>query len=169
MRKNDNTTVRAPVWIKETFDEHKRRGITKMKQTRQGWLLVSALLTGFLLLNATPSVQADMSMAEAGKAYSVRFEDWVYVYVNMTFLQAWPAAPDYSIGMTEKVVNDKVKFVITGYYFDTKLGMDWYQRYASKLESIIALLCHTWTQQGHPITLDDFEIEIRKEKAGRSH
>ena len=140
-----------------------------MKERRQVWLLVNVFIISLALLNATQSVQADMSTAEANKAYSVRFRDWVYVYINMEFIRAEPMLPDYGIGMTEKVVNDKVKFVITGYYFDTKLGMDWYQRYASKLESIIALLCHTWTQQGHPITLDDFEIEIRKEKAGRSH
>jgi hypothetical protein len=87
----------------------------------------------------------------------------------MEFLQAAPAALDYWIEMTEKVVDNKVKFVITGYYFDTKRGLDWYRRYASQLESRIALLCHTWTRQGYPITPDDFEIEISKEKAGRSH
>ncbi len=139
-----------------------------MKERSQGWLLVSAFIMTSALLNATQSVQADMSTAEANKAYSVRFRDWIYVYVNMEFIQAAPAAADYWLGMTEKVVNDKVKFVITGYYFDTKLGMDWYRRYGSQLESRIALLCHTWTRQGYPITPDDFEIDIRKEKAGRS-
>lgn len=140
-----------------------------MRQRSQGWLLVSALLISLALLNATQSVEADMSTAEANKAYSVRFRDWIYVYVNMEFIRAAPAAADYWLEMTEKVVNDKVKFVITGYYFDTKRGLDWYRRYASQLESRIALLCHTWTRQGYPITPDDFEIEISKEKAGPSH
>jgi len=141
----------------------------QMRQRRQGWFFLRALLISLALLSVTQSVRADMSMTEANKAYSVRFREWVYVYINMEFLQAAPAALDYWIEMTEKVVDNKVKFVITGYYFDTKRGLDWYRRYASQLESRIALLCHTWTRQGYPITPDDFEIEISKEKAGRSH
>jgi hypothetical protein len=142
--------------------------MTQMKERSQWWLLVSAFIMSLALLNATQSVQADMSTADANKAYSVRFRDWVYVYINMEFIRAEPMLPDYGIGISEKVVNDKVKFVITGYYFDTKLGMDWYRRYGSQVESRIALLCHTWTRQGYPITPDDFEIDIRKEKTGRS-
>jgi hypothetical protein len=141
-------------------------GIMEMKARSQGGFLVGIFIISLALLSTTQSVQADMSTAEANKAYSVRFRDWVYIYVNMELMRAEPIVPDYGIGMTEKVVNDKVKFVITGYYFDTKLGMDWYRRYGSQVESRIALLCHTWTRQGYPITPDDFEIKISKEKAG---
>jgi hypothetical protein len=151
-----------------TFHEQKRRGM-QMRQRGQGWFFFRAFLMSLALLSVTQSVRADMSMTEANKAYSVRFREWVYVYMNMEFLQAAPAALDYWIEMTEKVVDNKVKFVITGYYFDTKRGLDWYRSYASQLDSKIALLCHTWTRQGYPITPDDFEIKISKEKAGRSH
>ena len=79
-------------------------------------------------------------------------------------MQAAPPAPDYNLSVKPKIVNNKVRFVITGYYFNTKLGLDWYRRYGSQLESTIALLCHSWTQQGNPINTDDFEINIREEK-----
>jgi hypothetical protein len=105
-----------------------------------------------------------MPMTEANRTYSVRFQDWVYVYLNSEFLQAAPPAPDYNVSMKQKVVNNGVKFVITGYYFNTKLGQDWHRRYGSQIDSNIAMLCHSWTQQGHPISPDDFEIAIREEK-----
>ena len=107
---------------------------------------------------------ADMSMNEANRTYSVRFQDWVYVYLNNEFAQAAPPAPDYSLSMRPKIVGNKVRFIVSGYYFNTKLGLDWYNRYGSKLESTIAMLCHSWTQQGHPVSPDDFEISLREEK-----
>ena len=110
---------------------------------------------------------ADMSMIEANRPYSVRFEDWVFIYLNTEFMSAAPPAPDYNISVKPSITNDTVKFIITGYYFDTNVGNDWYKRYASQIESIVAMLCHTWTQQGHPTSLDDFEITIRKEKVTR--
>ena len=79
-------------------------------------------------------------------------------------MSAAPPAPDYNISVKPKIVESKIKFIVTGYYFDTKVGNDWYRRYGSQLETIIAMLCHSWTQQGHPTSLDDFKINIRKEK-----
>jgi len=110
---------------------------------------------------------ADMSMTEANRPYSVRFEDWVLLYLNNEFQIAAPPAPDYSISVRPKIMGNRVKFVVSGYYFDTKLGNDWYARYGSQLESTIAMLCHMWTQQGHPVSPDDFEITIQKEKVNR--
>ncbi|MBW2107176.1 MAG: hypothetical protein JRI36_00705 [Deltaproteobacteria bacterium] len=106
-------------------------------------------------------------MTEANRPYSVRFEDWVLLYLNNEFQIAAPPAPDYSISVRPKIMGNRVKFVVSGYYFDTKLGNDWYARYGSQLESTIAMLCHMWTQQGHPVSPDDFEITIQKEKVNR--
>ena len=130
--------------------------------------VIGTLVMTFLLLSLASSACADMSITEANKTCSVRFRDWVYVYVNNEFIQAAPSAPDYTIAMRPKIIDNKIRFVITGYYFDTKLGIDWYRRYASQLDSIIAMMCHTWTQQGHQISLDDFEINIHKEKVDGS-
>ncbi len=132
------------------------------------FLVGVVLLTG-LLGNPASSAWGDMSMTEANRTYSLRFQDWVFLYMNNEFQQAAPPAPDYTIGMRPKIVGDKVRFVITGYYFDTKLGKDWYRRCGSQLESTIAMLCHSWTQQGHPISPDDFEINIHMEKVKRSN
>ena len=130
-------------------------------------LFAGALLVTLLLLGLNQAVVADMSLTDANKTYPVRFQDWVYVYLNNEFIQASVGVPDYSVEMRTKVVSEKVRFVITGYYFDTKLGNDWYRQYGSQLASKIALLCHTWTQQGYPIGPDDFEIHIEKEKMRR--
>jgi hypothetical protein len=126
--------------------------------------LAGMCMAGSCLLCLGVPALADMPMTEANRTYSVRFQDWVYVYLNSEFLQAAPPAPDYNLSMKQKIVNNGVKFVITGYYFNTKLGQDWYRRYGSQIDSNIAMLCHSWTQQGHPISPDDFEIAIREEK-----
>ena len=124
--------------------------------------LMVGIVFGVLCL--TPSVWCEMPMNEANRTYSVRFQDWVYVYLNNEFTHAAPPAPDYNLSVKPKVINNKLQFVISGYYFNTKLGEDWYRRYGSKLESNLAMLCHSWTQQGYPISPDDFIIEIREEK-----
>ena len=115
--------------------------------------LIVALVATLVLLSAATPVRADMSAAEANKPYSVPFQDWVYLYLSTEFLQAAPAAPDYTIGVKQKIVDNQVRFVVTGYYFDTKLGRDWYRRYGSQVESSIAMLCHNWNRQGHRIIL----------------
>jgi len=129
--------------------------------------LVVVLFITFLLGSLAAPAFADMSMTEANRPYSVRFEDWVLIYLNNEFISAAPPAPDYNVSVKPSVANNDVKFIITGYYFDTKAGNDWYKRYGAQIESIVAMLCHTWTQQGHPASLDDFEITIRKEKVTR--
>lgn len=121
----------------------------------------------FMLGSPAATAIADMSMTEANRPYSVRFQDWVLIYLNNEFMSAAPSAPDYNISAKTSIANNDVKFIITGYYFDTKVGNDWYKRYGSQLESIVAMLCHTWTQQGHPTSLDDFQITVRKEKVTR--
>lgn len=129
--------------------------------------LVVVLFITFLLGSLTAPAFADMSMTEANRPYSVRFQDWVFIYLNNEFTSAAPPAPDYNVSVKPSITSNQVKFMITGYYFDTKAGNDWYKRYGSQLESIVAMLCHAWTQQGHPTSLDDFEIAIRKEKVAR--
>jgi len=121
----------------------------------------------FMLGSPAATAIADMSMTEANRPYSVRFQDWVIIFLNNEFMSAAPSAPDYNISAKTSIGNNDVKFIITGYYFDTKAGNDWYKRYGSQIESIVAMLCHTWTQQGHPTSLDDFQITVRKEKVTR--
>ncbi len=140
----------------------------KKKHREETRFLVGVFLVTLLLLNLCQTVRADMPLTEANSAYSVRFQDWVYVYLNNEFIKASFTAPDYSVEMKKKVVNNSIRFVVTGYYFDTKLGNDWYLRYGSQIASRIALLCHTWTQQGFAISPDDFEIQIEKEAFGGS-
>jgi hypothetical protein len=129
--------------------------------------MVIAFSVMFVLGSLSLTAMASMPMSEANRPYSVRFQDWVFIYLNNEFMSAAPPAPDYHISVKPKIVKDKIQFVITGYFFDTKVGNDWYSRYASQLESTIAMLSHSWTQQGHPISPEDFEINIRKEKVNQ--
>ena len=138
-----------------------------MQRNKEFQYLVVGLFITFLLGGSAARVFADMSVTEANRPYSVRFEDWVFIYLNNEFMSAAPPAPDYNVSVKPSIGNNQVKFIITGYYFDTNVGNDWYKRYGSQIESIVAMLCHTWTQQGHPTSLDDFEITIRKEKITR--
>ena len=126
--------------------------------------VVVALSLMLVLGSLSLAAMAGMPMNEANRPYSVRFQDWVLIYLNNEFMSAAPPAPDYHVSVTPKIINNEVKYMVTGYYFDTKVGRDWYGRYGSQLETTIAMLCHSWTQQGHPINPEDFEISIRKEK-----
>jgi hypothetical protein len=130
------------------------------------WLAVVCFITGFLGIFSSWAF-AEMSMTEANRPYATRFQDWVIIYLNNEFMTASPPAPDYHISVKSKVVSNQIKFIVSGYYFDTKVGNNWYKRYASQLDTTIAMLCHSWTQQGHPTNPDDFEIAIRKEKVNQ--
>ena len=125
---------------------------------------IMALAVVLVLSGISVTAMAEMTMTEANRPYSVRFQDWVFIYLNNEFMSAAPPAPDYYLSVKPKIIQDKIRFIITGYYFDTKVGNNWYSRYASQLESTVAMLCHSWTQQGHPVSPEDFEINIRKEK-----
>jgi hypothetical protein len=138
-----------------------------MRRKKRFHCFVVVLFMMFMLGSPAATAIADMSMTEANRPYSVRFQDWVIIFLNNEFMSAAPSAPDYNISAKTSIGNNDVKFIITGYYFDTKAGNDWYKRYGSQIESIVAMLCHTWTQQGHPTSLDDFQITVRKEKVTR--
>ena len=129
--------------------------------------MAMVLSVALVLESMSLTAMAGMPMSEANRPYSVRFQDWVFLYLNNEFMSAAPPAPDYHLSVKPKIVTDKVRYIITGYYFDTKVGNNWYSRYASQLESTIAMLCHSWTQQGHPVSPEDFEITIRKEKVNQ--
>jgi hypothetical protein len=142
------------------------RGVSMCSKKGFQYFVIVLFIT-VLLGGLSSRALADMSMTEANRPYSVRFQDWVFIYLNNEFMTAAPSAPDYNISVKPEILNNQIKFIVTGYYFDTKVGIDWYKRYASQLESTIAMLCHSWTQQGHPASLDDFEITIRKEKVNQ--
>lgn len=101
----------------------------------------------------------DLETTSAFKPYQVSFADWVVVYLST---QVNVSAEDYFIQIAEKLINEKVRFVVEGYYTDTAIGRRWYQSIGSKLEERIARQCKIWTMEGHPISLNDFEITIRK-------
>jgi hypothetical protein len=59
-----------------------------------------------------------------------------------------------------KFVDQRVRFCIVGYYTNTDIGRNWYANVGAQIESRVKVLCGIWTAQGHPISLNDFEIQI---------
>jgi hypothetical protein len=101
----------------------------------------------------------DLNVTSANKPYKVPFSEWVLVYVSV---QCGSSEENYGISVMEKVINKKFRFTVTGYYRDTPIGHQWYQNVGSKIENLIALDCKNWTMEGHPISLNDFEIDIHE-------
>lgn len=120
-------------------------------------LLVS---TGVVWLSLQGIAHGDLDPASAFKTYQVSFADWVVVYLTT---QVSASAEDYFVGVGSKVVNKKVRFVVEGFYVDSESGRRWYQKIGSKIEEAITRQCKVWAQEGYPISLNDFEIIIRKQ------
>lgn len=102
----------------------------------------------------------DLDTTSAFKPYQVSFADWVVVYLST---QVTVSSEYYFIQVSAKPINEKVRFVVEGYYTDTAIGRRWYQNIGSKLDERIGRYCRTWTMEGHPISLNDFDIRIRSE------
>lgn len=116
--------------------------------------------TTFLLFFVFQGIAyGDLDITSAFKPYQVSFADWVVVYLST---QVGVSAEEYFVQVAAKPVNKKVRFVVQGYYTDTAIGRRWYQNLGSKIEELIARQCKTWTMEGHPISLNDFEITILK-------
>jgi hypothetical protein len=157
----------------------------KVKRKKGRSCFLGALLITFCLLNLPQSVHAHVPVAEAHRTYFVPFSEWVERFSNhspekssvsefsifcavyddlIVFLHVMFSTPstDYFIGATAKAINNRIRFIIQGYYLNTEMGRKWYRNYGSHFELIIASLCQMWTQQGYPIGLNDFEIHIEK-------
>lgn len=120
-------------------------------------LLTSTMFLLFLVFQGIG--YGDLDTTSAFKPYQVSFADWVVVYLST---QVSTSAEDYFIQVVAKPINKKIRFVVQGYYTDTPIGLRWYQSVGSKIEELIAKQCKTWTMEGYPISLNDFEITIRK-------
>jgi len=122
------------------------------------FFLIAAM--ALLLLTFQGTGYADLDFVAANKPYQISFVDWVVVYLST---QIGASTKNYFVHVGSKAVNKKVRFVVQGYYADTVTGRDWYERLGSKIEDLIAKHCKIWTVEGHPISLNDFEVTIRKQ------
>jgi len=118
------------------------------------------IVTTFLFMAFQETAHADLDFAAATKPYQVSFADWVVVYLSTT---VGTYTENYSVTVSLKMINKKYRFVVQGSYIDNAIGRQWYEQIGSKLiEQTIASQCKIWTGEGHPISLNDFEIAIRK-------
>jgi len=105
------------------------------------------------------SAYSDIPLDEAQKTYEVPFAHWVFVYLNVSF---GASSEHYSIQIYRKIVDNQLRFVVEGRAANTPVGKEWYQKYGSKIQEQLQLLCNFWTKQGYPLSLDDFEINIKE-------
>lgn len=115
-------------------------------------LLILILFFGF-----SQVAYSDIPLDDAMKTYKVLFSDWVTVLLHVKIAVS---TEDYYVKTYPKIINNKVKFVVTGKAANTSLGRKWYKEFGLKIEEDIALMCEQWKAQGYSISLNDFEINI---------
>ena len=128
-----------------------------MKKLILAGIVVIICCLVFLIVRQNSS-QADIGRDIYFKTYPVRFGDWVYVYLASCHNQR---AETYSLTVMRRLIEDKVRFrIMAAYNANTELGRQWYQEIYLKLKEDIRQACMTWTAQGYPISLNDFEFDI---------
>ena len=118
-----------------------------------------AFVTMGVISVMSPETEADITFEQGAKVYRVRFSDWVQTFMHATYAGTYR---EFSVITSVKPVNGKARVTITGIYADTEGGRAWYRDTGSKIEERVGWNCKDWTQQGYPISLNDFEIDIRK-------
>ncbi len=99
-------------------------------------------------------IQQNSSQADiTSKYYSVPFNEWVYVWTYVHFVEDYP---DYRCRVEEKLVEGKTKYVIVAYY-DKKSS---WHHILSMGKIVLEGKCKEWTLRGYPISINDFEFDI---------
>jgi len=112
----------------------------------------------FLIVRQNSS-RADISVVYV-KPYPVPFGDWVRVYLSTIYAETVPGY--YSLGeVTPIPIEGKIRFRISVLYTNTEMGKLWYQEKFPIIKKQIGSRCEAWAAEGYPISLNDFEFDIR--------
>lgn len=113
-----------------------------------------------LFLASKKQAHPDISMDLASKTYQVKFSEWVRICLHVDIAES---TSDYHVVTYANVINGKVRFMIEGWAANTVTGKNWYQENVSSIiPEKIRALCRLWTNQGYPISMNDFEINIKQ-------
>lgn len=123
-------------------------------------VLVFTVFILIIVFRFNRPAHSDISFDKASKIYNkISFVDWVRVVLHVNYVTT--ATGHYFVVTRVKSVNNKTRFIIIGEAYDTPLGQEWFREVGSKIEESVAQDCKIWTMQGYPISLNDFEINIR--------
>lgn len=112
----------------------------------------------FLIVRQNAS-RADIAQDIYDKPYVISFGEWLDVYLHATIQQN--NAPAW--GITVQRIEGELRFKVTFIYnVSTENGNKFYQEYWPKVKDLIRLKCIIWTQQGYPISFNDFEFESQQ-------
>ena len=115
----------------------------------------------FIIIQQNSS-QADIGMDMFRKPYPVEFGDWVRVYLSAVWDQDLGSEYFLRVGVKLIPIGRKFRFKITvAYNSNTEIGKQWYQETFPEIKEGIRKQCRYWTLQGYPISLNDFEFDIR--------
>lgn len=117
-----------------------------------------ALFILILFFGFEQSAHTDISWEQALKIYEVPFTEWVQVKLHVDY---GASTENYSVSSSVRLINEKTRFIVGGSVANTEIGRQWYKNIGSKIEEDIARQCRIWTSQGYPISLNDFEINIK--------
>ncbi len=130
-----------------------------MKKLILAGIVVIICCLVFLIVRQNTS-RADIGMDIYSKTYPVSFGEWVWVYLNATCSER--NSDQYSLSVSIKPIESKVRFIIYGFYnANSEIGREWYQECFPDTKGKIRTWCKRWTAQGYPISLNDFEFDIK--------
>ncbi len=131
-----------------------------MKRTSKGLLVLTAVLVAFVVGNGLRRpAKAEITTDVATRVYTIEFDDWVVVYTN-ALLRA--LTPDYNVSIIKEPTNRGVRFHVVGSYTNNAAGLNWYRTQGSKIRDRLGPLCRSWTSEGFAISVNDFDVNIRK-------
>ena len=113
----------------------------------------------FIIIQQNVS-RADIDMDLYRKPYPVPFGDWVYVYLCAVYSSQMEGV--YYLNVSREAIEGKIRFII-GVRYDpnSEIGKQWYQEIFLKQKERIRLSCLCWTAEGYPISLNDFQFDIK--------
>ena len=104
--------------------------------------------------------KADVSADVFHKPYSLPFGDWVLIYLSA--LYSSDNYPDFLVQVNVEITENKFSYKIRARYSnDTVTGNLWYTEVYPAIRESIKEKCEYWSRQGYPITLNDFEFDVK--------
>jgi hypothetical protein len=103
-------------------------------------------------------VRADLPPSTATQIYQPDFEEWAFVNLTASYRDYSSETHFVSVGRAS--VNGKIRFKVLGTYSKNPAGQAWFDRVGSKIRPSIEADCKSWTAEGFPISLNDFDIDI---------
>ena len=120
---------------------------------------IGASMTILAVSVMSPETKADISLATWNKPYTVRFGEWVPVHLRSFYTTNVPGCTVYH--NISQGVGESFRYNIVVRFPDNHMGRFFYKTEFSVYEESLKARCATWRKQGYPISMKDFDIDVK--------